>query len=382
MTITHDRTPPLRFHSRRLAESFARKRVPMTTLLEAYFDGEVDFVGDIGAFLDTRDDYVKYALTLDHLKFLVQRFVPEVAIHSKVQDKRIVRDHYDRGDDFFRAFLGDRMVYTAGWYAHGPTSVTLGEAQDAKIDRVCEKLLLAPGQSLLDVGCGWGTLVRRAAAKHGADATGVTISENQTAFASERIAREGVMDHARVLCLDYREIPKRTYDRIVSLEMVEHVGVKNLPAFFQWMRELLADDGVFLLQWTGLRRGSTEGLPLVGLRPEDLIWGLFMNQYVFSGADASLPLSAMTEYAEKAGFEVQSAENVSIHYAWTIDAWHKNWAANRDTVVAAYGERWFRIWNLFLAWSARIARQGNAACFQVVFHKNRDDVDRSRYVKA
>ena len=139
---------------------------------------------------------------------------------------------------------------------------------------------------------------------------------------------------------------------------------------------------MFLLQWTGLRRGSNEGLPLVGLRPEDLIWGLFMNQYVFSGADASLPLSAMTEYAEKAGFEVQSVENVSIHYAWTIDAWHENWLKNRETVVAAYGERWFRIWNLFLAWSARIARQGNAACFQVVFHKNRDDVDRSRYVEA
>ena len=116
--------------------------------------------------------------------------------------------------------------------------------------------------------------------------------------------------------MDYRDIPEQTFDKIVSLEMVEHVGVKNLTTFYELVRDLLADDGLFLLQWTGLRRG---------LRPEDLIWGLFMNKYIFPGADASLCPSRMLKAMEKAGFEMHSVENISIHYAWTIQRWHDNW---------------------------------------------------------
>jgi cyclopropane fatty-acyl-phospholipid synthase-like methyltransferase len=370
----------LRFHDEKLAAAFARGKVPMTTLYEAYFNGQVDIIGDIYAFLDERDRYVSYALTAEHVKFLFTNFLPEIAIHSKDQDKRIVRGHYDRGNDFFGFFLGERMVYTAGYYKSGQTGSTLEEAQDEKINRVGKKLMLAPGQTLLDVGCGWGTLVRNTARDFGSDSTGVTIAERQTELANERIAKAGLQDKARVLCLDYRDIPKKKFDKIVSLEMVEHVGVKNLPKFFEQMYRQLEDDGQFLLQWTGLRRGSAEGVPVIGLRPEDLIWGLFMNKYVFAGADASLPLSDMMKYAERAGFEIHSVENVSIHYAWTIKAWHDNWLANRDKVLDTYGERWFRIWNLFLAWSVRIAEQGNAACFQVVFNKNTDTFDRSVYV--
>lgn len=370
----------LRFHDEKLAARFASGKVAMSTLFEAYFNGEVDIVGDIGAFLDERDRYVSYSLTAEHFRFLFKNFIPEVTIHSKDQDRRIVRGHYDRGNDFFGAFLGERMVYTAGYFKNGIDKSTLEEAQDEKIDRVCKKLMVKPGDKFLDVGCGWGTLVRNAAAKFGADATGITISKNQTEFGNGRITKAKVEDKARVLCLDYRDIPAQTYDKIASLEMVEHVGVKNLSKFFEQMYGLLKDDGQFLLQWTGLRRGASEGVPVIGLRPEDLIWGLFMNKYIFAGADASLPLSEMCKYAEKAGFEIHSVENVSIHYAWTIQKWHENWLSNRDQVLSTYGERWFRIWNLFLAWSVRIAEQGNAACFQVVFNKNRDRFDRSVYV--
>jgi cyclopropane fatty-acyl-phospholipid synthase-like methyltransferase len=116
------------------------------------------------------------------------------------------------------------------------------------------------------------------------------------------------------------------------------------------------------------------------LRPEDLIWGLFMNKYIFPGADASLCPAAMLKYAEKGGFELHSAENISIHYSWTIKKWHDNWLSNRDAIVAAYGERWFRIWHFFLVWSVIIAEQGNAACFQLVMHKNLDHYDRTRWV--
>jgi cyclopropane fatty-acyl-phospholipid synthase-like methyltransferase len=372
----------LRFHDSKLAQKFARGKVPMTTLYEAYFDGEIDIVGDIYEFLDERDRYVKYSLTAEHIKFLFSNFIPEVAIHSKAQDERIVRGHYDRGNDFFGAFLGDRMVYTAAYFPNGPDACSLEEAQDNKMDRVCKKALVQPGHKFLDVGCGWGTLTRQAAVKFGADATGITISKNQTEFGNARLAKAGVADRARILCLDYRDIPRGTYDRITSLEMVEHVGVKNLTKFFEQMYDLLAEDGIFFLQWTGLRRGAGARAhdPITGLRPEDLIWGLFMNKYVFPGADASLPLSGMLIQMEKAGFEIHSVENVSIHYAWTIKKWHDNWLANKQQVLDTYGERWFRIWHLFLAWSVRIAEQGNAACFQVVANKNRDRFDRSVFV--
>ena len=357
------------FKDRRLANRFENRRIPMATLYEAYFDGDVDIPGDMFAFLRKRDLFVKYTLTWKHLKWAVTNFLPEVTIHSKDQDRRIVREHYDRGNDFFGWFLGERMVYTSAFFEH--PGETLEQAQDNKLNLVCRKLQLTPGERLLDIGCGWGTLARHAAANYGVDATGVTLAERQTEYGNKAIKARGLENKARILCLDYRDIPKQKFDKIVSLEMVEHVGVKNLVPFYQQVRDLLGDDGIFLLQWTGLRRG---------LRPEDLIWGLFMNKYIFPGADASLCPSRMLAAMEKAGFETHSAENVTIHYGWTIKRWHDNWMSNRDAVVAAYGERWFRIWNFFLAWSTMIAEQGNAACFQVVLNKNLDRYDRKRWV--
>ncbi|MEN9581330.1 MAG: hypothetical protein RJA70_4339, partial [Pseudomonadota bacterium] len=135
--------------------------------------------------------------------------------------------------------------------------------------------------------------------------------------------------------------------------------------------ELLDDDGLFLLQWTGLRRS---------LKHEDLMWGLFVNKYIFPGADASLPPSTMLKTLEKAGFEVHSIENISGHYAWTLKAWYGNWNQNREAVLAAYGERWFRIWNFFLAWSILVAEQGNAGCYQAVLNKNVASFQRTRWI--
>jgi sphingolipid C9-methyltransferase len=357
------------FNDPKLAARYADRQIPMSTLYEAYFDGDIDIPGDLPAFLRARNLFVTYRLTQAHLKWAVTNFVPEVAIHSKAQDRRIVREHYDRGNDFFGWFLGERMVYTSAFFEH--PSQTLEQGQDNKLDLVCKKLQLEPGERLLDIGCGWGTLARHSAQHFGVDSTGVTIAEEQTKFGNARIEQAGLSDRARIVCKDYRDIPKDKFDKIVSLEMVEHVGVKNLVSFYEQVRDLLKDDGLFLLQWTGLRRG---------LRPEDLIWGLFMNKYIFPGADASLCPSAMLKAMEKAGWETHSVENVSIHYGWTIDKWHQNWLSNKEHVVRKYGERWFRIWHFFLAWSVIIAEQGNAACFQVVLNKNQDRFDRTRWV--
>ena len=357
------------FNDKKLAKKYAKGRIPMATLYEAYFDGAIDIPGDIYALLRDRNLFVKYSITPQHLKWAVTNFVPEVAIHSKQQDERIVREHYDRGDDFFGWFLGDRMVYTSGFFTN--PAETLEQAQDNKLNLVCQKLQLQPGERMLDIGCGWGTLACHAAKNYGVDATGVTIAKNQAAFGNGRAKDWGVEDRARILCTDYRDIPEGKYDKISSLEMVEHVGVKNLKSFYEQIGDLLTDDGLFLLQWTGLRRG---------LRPEDLIWGLFMNKYIFPGADASLCPSAMLASMEKAGWETHSVENITFHYSWTIKRWHDNWLSNQDAVRAAYGDRWFRIWHLFLAWSTIIGEQGNAGCFQVVLNKNIDGFDRSRWI--
>jgi sphingolipid C9-methyltransferase len=365
------------FRDPKLAARYTTSKIPMTTLFEAYLDGDLD-IPDVDLLLDARRELVSYSLTKHNFEFFFTRFIPEVAIHSKAQDKRIVREHYDRGDDFFEAFLGERMVYTSAFFRNEQES--LEQAQDNKLDLVCNKLMVRPGDEMLDIGCGWGTLAMHAAKNFGANATGVTISKNQTEFGNGRIAKAGLSDRARIECLDYREIPRRQFDRISSLEMVEHVGVKNLGKYCKIVYDLLKDDGLFLVQFCGLRRGGGNGLPVIGLRPQDLIWGLFMSKYIFPGADASLPLSDMVKALEKVGFEIHSAENVSVHYSLTIKRWHDNWLKNRNAIVSAYGERWYRLWNIFLAWSWRIGLQGTSACFQVVAHKNLDGFNRRVFI--
>jgi cyclopropane fatty-acyl-phospholipid synthase-like methyltransferase len=357
------------FNDPALAKKYTKKKIPMAKLYEAYFDGDVDIEGDIYDLLDNRDKFVKYSLTLGHFKWAVTNFLPEVLIHSRSQDQRIVQEHYDRGNDFFEWFLGDTMVYTSAFYENADDS--LEDAQRNKMDLVCRKLQLEPGETFLDIGCGWGTLVQYAAENYGVNALGVTLAEEQAAHANARIADAGLSDRAEVRTCDYRDLPESTFDKIASLEMVEHVGVKNLSQYYEGVYDLLEDDGLFYLQWTGLRRD---------MRPEDLIWGLFMNKYVFPGADASLCLWPMSRQMEKADFEIHSIENVTNHYGLTIKDWHDNWRSNREEILEAYGERWYRIWNFFLAWSTYIARQGNAACFQVVLNKNLDSFDRYRWV--
>ena len=157
--------------------------------------------------------------------------------------------------------------------------------------------------------------------------------------------------------------------------------MKNLPKFFDEVYDLLDDQGLFFLQWTGLRRGfkaADEKLPMT----EDLVWGLFMNKFIFPGADASLPLAAMIEYMEKAGFEIHSVENVSPHYTETLRRWRQNWVSNREHVLKAYGDKWYRLWDFFLSWSSHIGDRGSAACFQVMANKNVRHFDRKVHLNG
>jgi hypothetical protein len=148
------------FHNAALSDQFANKLMPIDTLFEAYFDGELDIPGDISLLLRDRHQVTKHKFTPAHVKYFLTKFVPEFSVHSKSWDRKLVQGHYDRGDDFFGAFLGPRMVYTSGFFTE--VGQTVEQAQDQKMDLVCQKLMLKPGETFLDIGCGWGTLVRYA----------------------------------------------------------------------------------------------------------------------------------------------------------------------------------------------------------------------------
>lgn len=366
----------VKFQDASLARKWTGKKVPISRVYEAYIEGQIDIPAEHWeALFDSRHETMSFGLTDSHFKWALTNFLPEVAIHSKGQDSRIVGEHYNRGNDFFTWCLGEAMVYTAAWFEN--PSVPLEQAQYKKIDRCCQKLRLKEGETLLDIGCGWGTFVARSAKEFGAKSYGVTLAQEQVNFGTDRINAYGVGDRAKVEVCDYRNIQGQ-FDKIVSLEMVEHVGIKNLVGYYKKVHELLKDDGLFVLQWTGIRNLYNPQNPMsaLTLRPEDLIWGLFMSRYIFPGADASLTLSGMIRAAEDGGFEVTDVENMSPHYVITLRAWRDHWVSNEKAVIAAYGQRWFRLWRFFLHWSALIGEQGSAFTYQLLMHKNNESFDR------
>lgn len=252
-------------------------------------------------------------------------------------DEEQVRDHYDRGDDFYAWFLGPRMIYTSGVISDINREETLEELQDNKLAVVCEKIGLKPGDTVLDLGCGWGTLAKYASVHYGAHVTGVTLGRNQTAWGNNGLRKAGIDEsQSRILCSDYRDVspPAGGFKKITCLEMAEHVGVRHFSTFLSQVYDMLDDDGVFFLQMAGLRKAW---------QYEDLIWGLFMNKYIFPGADASTPLGFVVDRLEGAGFEVKGIDTIGVHYSATLWRWYRNWMGNREKVEAKYGKRWFRV---------------------------------------
>ena len=339
-------------------------KIPMQVFWEAYFDGKIEVKGELLDVLEYRWDWAAMHFTPELFRYVLFKMLPDVLLHSSRQDEEQIRDNYDRGNDFHEWFLGPQMVYTTGIISDPNREETLEELQDNKLNLVCSKLALQPGDRVLDIGCGWGTLATFAAKNYGADVTGVTLAREQAAFGNERIKKNGLTpDQARILCMDYRDIPVQPghYNKIVTLEMAEHVGIRHYAKFLQNVYELLDDDGVMVFQ-------------VAGLRPRwqywDLIWGLFMNKYIFPGADASCPLNWVIGQLERAGFEVRSCDVAGIHYSATIDRWLKNWKKNEAKVKAKYGEKLYRIWHFFLASSIIIAREGGSSLFQITVTKN------------
>lgn len=364
----------LTFHDKALAAKYHGSKIPWETFHELYFANKVSFNFDALDVLEYRHDWSSFQFTAGLFKFFLFGMIPEVIMHSRSQDEEQVRDHYDRGDDFYAWFLGPRMIYTSGVISDITKEESLEELQDNKLKVVCDKIDLQKGEKLLDLGCGWGTLATYASAVRGAHVTGITLGKNQTKYGNATLAKYGIKpDQSKILCHDYRDtpVPEGGYDKITCLEMAEHVGVRKFGTFLQQVFDMLNDDGIFFLQYAGLRKYW---------QFEDLIWGLFMNKYIFPGADASTPLDFVVGRLEGTGFEVVSIDNIGVHYSATLWRWYRNWLGNKDKVINKYGIRWFRIWEFFLASSTIISRQGSATCYQIVLRKNINSYHRINYV--
>ncbi len=276
--------------------------------------------------------------------------------HRPAADARHVRRHYDLSDDFYALWLDARRVYSCAYWPE--PGMTLDAAQEAKLDLVCRKLMLKPGQSFLDVGAGWGGLLLWAAQKYGVRATGITLSKNQHAHVNRLIAERGLSERVRMLLLDYRELPEAaSYDRIASIGMFEHVGRARLPEYFAKLRRLLAPGGLLL------NHGITAG----GTRHAQLGSGIgdFIERWIFPGGEL-LHISHVLEVMAEQGLEGLDTENLRPHYARTLWAWSDGLESRLEAARRETDERTVRAYRLYLAGSALGFERGWMALHQTL----------------
>jgi cyclopropane-fatty-acyl-phospholipid synthase len=270
--------------------------------------------------------------------------------HTPVRDAAAIQFHYDVGNDFYKLWLDRRMVYSCAYFK--TQDETLENAQVAKLDLICRKLRLKPGERLLDIGCGWGGLIMHAAEHYGVDATGITLSENQAAFARERIKKAGLADRCRVEIRDYRTLAESDgYDKISSVGMVEHVGLTHLPVYFASAFRALKPGGLFMNH--GIVSLS-EGRPRsVGERIFRKFWraDAFIDKYVFPDGKLTATHSVVSA-AEGAGFEVRDMESLREHYAMTLRHWVRSLEEKAEEAKSLVGDHTFRVWRLYMAASA------------------------------
>lgn len=283
--------------------------------------------------------------------------------HGKSRDAAAIRHHYDVGDELFHHFLDRDLVYSCAYFSEedrdAPVTdrAVLDRAQQRKMELICRKLELKPGERFLDVGCGWGSLVIHAARHHQVDAVGITLSENQATTARRRVAEAGLEDRVRIELLDYRDVTE-TFDGIASVGMVEHVGAERLDAYAAQLYDRLAPGGRLL------NHGITTG-------QRDVVRDLarsrnnFVARYVFPDG-ALVPAYRMAHILERAGFELWDLEQLRPHYARTLEHWVANLEGSYDEVVGDVGERIARIWRAYLAGSVLGFERGDLGVVQIL----------------
>lgn len=353
------------FHAPAVLRHLALHR-DLVRLAESYLAGEVDVEGDIERLFDLVD-YLQHWVPPWPTRWRILRQASRLPAQRDAADAQQARSwrsaprntqqsiahHYDIGNDFYRLWLDPQMVYSCAYFRDAEQS--LADAQRDKLDYICRKLRLMPGQLLLDVGCGWGALVCWAARHYGVRAHGITLSEQQYHYAIERVRSDGLQGQVTIELRDYRELPHAVrYDRIVSIGMFEHVGVANLPLYFGTVKQVLKPGGLFL------NHGITNdtGWP-------DTPITRFMNRYVFPDGELTR-ISDVSSAMEQAGFEIIDVEGLRRHYALTLRRWIGALEMNRTQAVELVGEATYRVWRLYMAGCAWYFDEGSTNVYQVL----------------
>jgi cyclopropane-fatty-acyl-phospholipid synthase len=339
---------------------------PTLALPEAYMDGDVDVVeGDVLSFL--RIAYTNMGMdginpsltrTIEALRVAI-RGLQQVNTASRA--RRNVQRHYDLSGEMYKLFLDADLQYSCAYFER--PDMTIEEAQLAKKRHIAAKLKMKPGQTVLDIGCGWGGMALYLAKNFDAEVLGVTLSTEQHAVATERARAEGLDRHVHFEIKDYRALTER-FDRIVSVGMFEHVGVNYYKAFFEKCATLLKPDGVMLLHTIG-RSGPPSAT------------NAFIRKYIFPGGYIPA-MSEVLPHIERAGLVVTDVEVLRLHYADTLKAWRERFMANRDRAKAIYDERFCRMWEFYLAGSEAAFRWQDMVNFQFQITKRNDALPMTR----
>jgi cyclopropane-fatty-acyl-phospholipid synthase len=343
------------------------------SLSEAYIFGDLDVDGDLEAAMPVADFLMSHKwpasavvrislnlLGLPRTNRLRQGSRKPAELsgkqHSVERDRQAVTYHYDVSNDFYALWLDERMVYSCAYFE--TIDDTLEVAQTRKLDYLCKKLRLQPGERMLDIGCGWGGLIIYAALEYGVQALGITLSKNQAKLANEGIVRAGLQEKCRVEVVDYRDLDASDgFDKIVSVGMFEHVGERLLPLYFQKAWRLLHPGGVFLNHGIGVR----------SIDPR-LKGPNFVDRHVFPDGEL-VPINVTLRHAEDAGFEVRDVENLREHYALTLRHWAHRLELHRAEALKVVDEPVYRVWRLFMQGSAHGFAAGLLNLYQVLLLK-------------
>lgn len=293
---------------------------------EAYMDKRIEVDGSIEALIISA--YRSAESFMRNSSFM--KWLPKTS-HSEKKSKEDIHSHYDIGNDFYKMWLDKTMTYSCAYFKTNQD--TLEQAQENKVHHILNKLNMKPGETLLDIGCGWGTLIYTAAKEYGVRATGITLSEEQFHHVKKLIADEHLEDRLSVQLIDYRELKDVTFDHISSVGMFEHVGSENLGEYFKVIEKLLTKEGTALIHGISRQQGgATNG---------------WINKYIFPGGYVPGVAELVSRITENK-LQLIDLESLRLHYQRTLEIWDRNFKDKIEPITAQYGERFVRMWDLYL----------------------------------